>query len=363
MSTLTQLSQHTDLLDSLYQWFFAPFTEFGFMRRALVATLALGLGAGPVGVLLMLRRMSLMGDALSHAVLPGAAFGYMLAGGLSLPFMGLGALLAGLVVALCSGLISRTTLLREDAAFASIYLVSLALGVMMISGKGSNLDLLHILFGSILAIDAQALYLIAGITSTSLLIFSLIYRPLVMECFDPAYLRAVGGRGFAFHVMFLLLLVFTLVSGFQTLGTLMSVGMMILPAVIARLWARTLPAMMLMAVAMACVSGYLGLLVSYHLNYASGPCIILMAATLYVLSLLVGPSGPARRWFPGKPNARVPGGSAPARGAHASVHGQASQANNAAPAEHRSAATLSVQPGVAGTPSASFPLDTNGVSP
>ncbi|MFP8967748.1 metal ABC transporter permease [Pokkaliibacter sp. CJK22405] len=289
---------HPGLLELIYQWCFAPFAEFGFMRRALVATLALGLGAGPVGVLLMLRRMSLMGDALSHAVLPGAAFGYMLAGGLSLPMMGAGALLAGVVVALGSGLISRMTLLREDAAFASIYLVSLALGVLMISGKGSNLDLLHILFGSILAIDSQALELIAAITSGSLIIFALIYRPLVMECFDPAYLRAVGGRGFLFHLLFLLLLVLTLVAGFQTLGTLMSVGMMILPAVIARLWARTLPMMIGIAVVMACLSGYLGLLVSYHLNYASGPCIILMAATLYFLSLIVGPAGPARRLFP-----------------------------------------------------------------
>ncbi len=137
----------------------------GFMRRALVASIALGLGSGPVGVLLMLRRMSSVGDAMSHAVLPGAAIGFLIAGGVSLPAMGLGGLVAGLSVALLSGLVSRTTPLREDASFASFYLASLALGVLIVSLRGSNMDLLHVLFGTILAIDATALYLVGSIAS------------------------------------------------------------------------------------------------------------------------------------------------------------------------------------------------------
>ena len=150
---------------TLYSALVAPFIEYGFMRRALVASIALGLGSGPVGVLLMLRRMSLVGDAMSHAVLPGAAIGFLIAGGVSLPAMGLGGLVAGLSVALLSGLVSRTTPLREDASFASFYLASLALGVLIVSLRGSNMDLLHVLFGTILAIDATALYLVGSIAS------------------------------------------------------------------------------------------------------------------------------------------------------------------------------------------------------
>ncbi len=282
---------------SLYALLLAPFIEYGFMRRALIASVALGLGSGPVGVLLMLRRMSLVGDAMSHAVLPGAAIGFLIAGGLSLPYMGLGGLVAGLSVALLSGLVSRTTDLKEDATFASFYLTSLALGVLIVSLRGSNIDLLHVLFGTILAINAEALYFVGAIVSSTLVILAIVYRPLVAECFDPGFLRAVGGRGRFYHFLFLFLVVINLVAGFQTLGTLMAVGMMMLPAVIAQLWARTLPMMIAAAAIVACLSGLIGLLVSYHLRFASGPTIILTASTIYAFSLLIGPSGHLRKIF------------------------------------------------------------------
>lgn len=281
-----------------YSIFIAPFVDYGFMRRALVACLALGLGSAPIGVLLMLRRMSLVGDAMSHAILPGAAVGFLLAGGLSLPAMGLGGLIAGLSVALLSGWISRTTALREDASFASFYLTSLALGVLIVSLRGSNIDLLHVLFGTILAIDDKALYLVGGIASLTLVLLALVYRPLVAECFDPGFLRAVGGRGSFYHFLFLFLVVLNLVAGFQALGTLMAVGLMMLPAAVARLWAQSLPAMFLAAAATAIISGYLGLVASFHYGVASGPAIILTASIIYGVSLLFSPSGALRRLFP-----------------------------------------------------------------
>ena len=283
---------------TLYSALVAPFIEYGFMRRALVASIALGLGSGPVGVLLMLRRMSLVGDAMSHAVLPGAAIGFLIAGGVSLPAMGLGGLVAGLSVALLSGLVSRTTPLREDASFASFYLASLALGVLIVSLRGSNMDLLHVLFGTILAIDATALYLVGSIASLTLVILAVVYRPLVAECFDPGFLRAVGGRGPLYHFLFLFLVVINLVAGFQALGTLMAVGLMMLPAVVAQLWARTLPIMLLIATSTAALSGLVGLLVSFHFGFASGPTIILTASLIYGASLLISPSGAIRRLFP-----------------------------------------------------------------
>ena len=283
----------------------APFADFGFMRRALVACVALALGSGPIGILLMLRRMSLVGDAMSHAVLPGAAVGFLVSG-LSLPAMGIGGVVAGLAVALLSGLVSRTTSLREDASFASFYLTSLALGVLIVSLRGSSVDLLHVLFGSILAIDAAALVLVGAIASITLLTLALIYRPLIAECFDPGFLRAVAGRGSLYHLVFLLLVVLNLVAGFQALGTLMAVGLMMLPASIAQLWVRGMPALIGTAIGTACLSGYVGLVVSFHAGLASGPTIILVAGALYVLSLLFAPAGAVRRLLPQRHFARKP---------------------------------------------------------
>ncbi|MDU8565652.1 metal ABC transporter permease [Pseudomonas syringae pv. actinidiae] len=281
----------------LYSLIVEPFVEFGFMRRALVACLALGIGSGPVGVLLMLRRMSLVGDAMSHAVLPGAAVGFMIAG-LSLPAMGFGGLIAGLAVALLSGLVSRLTSLREDASFASFYLTSLAAGVLIVSLHGSSVDLLHVLFGTILAIDDTAIYMVGSIASFTLVLLAVIYRPLVLECFDLGFLRAVGGRGSLYHVLFLLLVVLNLVAGFQALGTLMAVGMMMLPATAARFWSNSLSGLMVISTLIATLSGLIGLIVSYHLGVASGPAIVLTASAFYGLSLFFGRTGIVRRLFP-----------------------------------------------------------------
>ena len=272
----------------LHSWLIAPFADFSFMRRALVACLALALGAGPVGVFLVLRRMSLIGDTMSHAVLPGAAIGFMVAG-LSLPAMSLGGFIAGLAVALLSGLITRFTQLKEDASFAAFFMISLALGVLIVSLHGSNVDLMHVLFGTILAVDDLSLILVASIATLSLLTFAVIYRPLVVECFDPGFLRAVGGRGAACHLVFLVLVVLNMVAGFQALGTLMAVGLMMLPATAARFWAREVWGLAATAVLMAMASGFIGLIASYHANLPSGPAIVLTAGAFTLLSMAFGP--------------------------------------------------------------------------
>jgi zinc/manganese transport system permease protein len=281
---------------TLYDLAFAPFAEFRFMRRALVGCLALALSCGPLGTILVIRRMSLMGDALSHAVLPGAALGFIIAG-LSLPAMSLGGVAAGLVVALLSGLVTRLTPLREDASFAGFYLISLALGVLLISIRGSNVDLLHLLFGTILAVDDVALILIGGIATASLLLLAVIYRPLLVECFDPGFLRAVGGRGGLVHTLFLALVVLNLVAGFQALGTLMAVGLMMLPAAAARFWVRELWSLSAASSALALGSGFLGLLLSYHLDLPSGPAIVLVAGLGYLASVAFGPRDSLRALY------------------------------------------------------------------
>jgi zinc/manganese transport system permease protein len=274
----------------IYDYLIAPFAEFEFMRRALVGTVILALGAAPIGVFLMLRRMSLIGDAMSHAILPGAAIGFMIAG-LSLTAMAGGGLIAGFVIAVAAGLVARTTHIKEDASLAAFFLISLALGVTIVSVKGTNVDIVHFLFGSVLAVDNPTLILIAAITSFSLAILALIWRPLVLECVDPGFLRSVSRSGGYVHIAFLLLVVMNLVAGFQALGTLLVVGIMMLPAVISRFWARDLTGMVIVAVVSGALSGYVGLLISYDANLPSGPAIILVAGALYVASVAVGPIG------------------------------------------------------------------------
>ncbi|MBS7545342.1 metal ABC transporter permease [Ancylobacter oerskovii] len=273
-----------------YDLLIAPFAEFDFMRRALVGVVALGLGAGPVGVLMMLRRMSLAGDAMAHAILPGAAVGF-LAAGLNLFAMTIGGLVAGFAVALGAGAVARATQMKEDAALAAFYLVSLALGVLLVSLRGSNVDLLHVLFGTVLALDDPTLLLIVGVSTLSMLTLALLWRPMVVECVDPGFLRSVSRAGGPIYLIFLGLVVLNLVGGFHALGTLLAVGLMMLPAATARFWTGDLTAMVGVAVLVACGSGIVGLLVSYHLGVPSGPAIILVAGGAYALSVLVGPIG------------------------------------------------------------------------
>ncbi len=274
----------------MWDLIFAPFADFGFMRRALLGCTAVSVGATPLGVFLMLRRMSLTGDAMAHAILPGAAVGYLVAG-LSLGAMTVGGLFAGMAVALLSGFVTRVTSLREDASLAAFYLISLALGVMIISVRGSNVDLMHVLFGSVLALDNAALILLCSIASVSIITLALLFRPLVLECADPQFLRSVSSLSAITHFVFLTLVVLNLVGGFHALGTLMAVGIMILPAASARFWAVGISGLIAIAMSIAILSGLTGLLLSYHYSLPSGPAIILVAGFIYTASIIFGPRG------------------------------------------------------------------------
>ena len=291
----------------LYALFVAPFADFGFMRRALVACLALGLGSGPIGILLMLRRMSLVGDAMSHAVLPGAAIGFPCLRPVSARH---GHWWPHRWPRRRAPVGPRQP--HDDAARGcelspAFYLTSLALGVLIVSLRGSSIDLLHVLFGSILAIDTPALVLVSAIVTITVVALALIYRPLVAECFDPGYLRAVSGRGSLYHQLFSAAcrpqprrrvsgvghvdgrrLDDAAGSGGAALG-----AEVCRPLSASRSVARSLPAMS-------------GLLVSFHAGFASGPTIILVASLLYLLSLVFAPSGVMRRLLPQRHFAKRP---------------------------------------------------------
>lgn len=266
----------------------SPFVEFAFMRRALIGGVALAVSAGPLGVFLVLRRLSLMGDAIAHGILPGAAVGFWLFG-LSLPALTLGGLVAGLGMAGLAAWITRRTGLGEDASLAAIYPISLASGVLLLGLAGNKLDLLHLLFGSVLAVDPPTLNGMLLISIGSLVLLALIYRWLLLDSLDPLFLGSVSRFGPLAYGLFLTLVVLNLVIGFQAIGALMVVGLMMLPAAAARFWSHHLPRMLLLAAVTAAVCVWLGLLLSYYANLPSGPCIVLLAGLAYICSVLLGP--------------------------------------------------------------------------
>ena len=269
----------------------SPFIEFGFMRRALAGCLALSLGATPIGVFLMLRRMSLAGDAISHAILPGAAIGYLITG-LSLSAMTLGGLVAGVAVALLAGGVARNSVIKEDTSLATFYLISLSAGVLIISMRGSNVDLLHVLFGSVLALDDAALLLLATFASLSIVAIAVGLRLIVLECSDPSHLARISRLSPLAHYGFMVLVVLNLIGGFHALGTLMAVGIMILPSAAARFWVDNIVPLILVAIIIAFTGSLIGLLLSYYVNLPAGPAIVLTLGGCYLLSMAIGPLGP-----------------------------------------------------------------------
>lgn len=273
-------------MDFLSDALVAPFA-LGFMRRALAGCLALSVAAPPLGVFLVIRRMSLMSDVLQHGVLPGLAVGAAVAG-LSIWAMGLGGVLAGLAVALLAGFLARRTGAREDSQLAGVYLLALALGVALVSAQ-RGIDLTHLLFGSVLAVDDTALFGMAGVATVTLPALALIWRPLILESLDPGFMAATGGRGGIWHLCFLALVVLCVVAGFVALGTLMSVGLMMLPAIAARHWSASLAGQVRASVGLAALASVGGLLVSYNLDVPAGPAIVLSAGVLWVASLAAGP--------------------------------------------------------------------------
>ena len=274
----------------MLELFVEPFVKFEFMRRAMFGCLVIAAGAAPLGVFLMLRRMSLTGDVMAHAILPGAAIGYLV-GGFSLSVLTFGGIIAGFVVALLSGLIARTTILKEDASLATFYLISLALGVLIISIRGDNIDLIHILFGSVLALNDGALLLLCSVTTFTMLALALLFRLILMESVDPQFLASLSRLGAVAHYCFLALVVLNLVAGFHAMGSLMIIGIMLLPAATARFWARSVGTLILIAFLTGAVSSLLGLLASFHFSVPSGPAIILTAGLFHLISLFIGREG------------------------------------------------------------------------
>ena len=278
---------------TITEFLFDPFLHSDAMKRALAASLAVAIAGPPLGVMLIIRRMALAGDVLTHTLLPGVAMAFLLAGQ-SPVVMILGGTLSGLIAVYLSMFVSRTTILHEDTSLATFYVLSLASGILLLSAGTNNADgefaeeLLHILFGNAMEIDQLTLLTIASISTGSIIVLALIYRLLVIESFDPVFLRSVGGRGACVHLVFMTLVVLNLIAGATTIGTMMAIGLMTVPGAAARMWTQDLGVAIACAIGIATLSSVMGLLVGYHLTLPPGPTIIMIAGVLFVLSVLFG---------------------------------------------------------------------------
>ena len=270
---------------SLWSAFIAPFAEYAFMRSALVALVALAVASGPLGTLLLLRRMGLVGDVLSHAVMPGAAVAFVVAGS-ALAVLSIGGLVTGIAVVLLMILGTRFSAQREDASLAAFYFASIGVGVLIVSMRGTNLDLMHVLLGTVLAIDVPTLILIVAIASLVIAVLALIFRPIAIQSLDPTFLHGAGRSDGAYRAIFLVLVVLDLVASFQAFGTLLAGVPLLLPAAAARCWAQRIAPLVCLSIGFGIVAGYAGLLVSYHLNVPSGGAIACAAALVYAVSAL-----------------------------------------------------------------------------
>ncbi len=265
--------------------------NYAFMRRAFVVTSILSASVAPVGAFLVLRRLSLAGEAMAHAITPGVVIGFVTAG-LSVMSLLFGGLIAGLGVAVLTAYLARNTILRSDASLASLYLIALAIGIFILSAAGSAVPLKSFLFGSILGVDDASMILVGGVATVSLVTFALILRPLIMSTCDPVFFESQVKRPWIVDQGFMFLLVLNLLAAFKTLGTLMAVGLMILPATAARYWSGTITAQLALGFIFSLISCWLGLTLSYVLpETPSGPAIILVAGAIFVLSALFGPLG------------------------------------------------------------------------
>ncbi len=275
------------MFDMLETWW-----NYEFVRRALVATVVLSISVAPVGCFLVLRRLSLAGEALAHAIVPGISIAFLVSGGLTVGAMLIGGVAAGLAVALSATMLARISIIREEAGLASLYLIALALGVFILSLGGSAVPLKSFLFGKILGMSDGTLVLI-GVTATLTLVsFALMLRPLIVSTLDPGFFESQVRRAWIVNVWFMLLMVLNLIASFRALGTLMAVGLMILPATSARYWVSNLTGYVFVSMTLAIGSCLIGIVLSLTFaNVPTGPCIILVAGGFFFFSAILGPNG------------------------------------------------------------------------
>jgi manganese transport system permease protein len=260
--------------------------QYAFMQRALLAAVLVGLVCGVLGCFIVLRRMALIGDALAHAVLPGAAIAFML--GANDFFFG--AAVAGVITAVLIGWVTANSRVKEDAAIGVVFTGAFALGIVLITLiQSRSVDLFHMLFGNVLGVDDRHLWITAAIAAGVLLTVALLYKELLLHAFDPIMAAALGLPISGLHYLVMLLLSLTVVASLQTVGLVLVVAMLITPASTAYLLTDRFSRMLGISAAVGVFSAIAGLYASYYWNVSSGASIVLVATALFFLALLFAP--------------------------------------------------------------------------
>lgn len=270
------MSSITDFLQAL--------SQYDFLQSALLTAIMVGVMSGIIGSFIILRGMSLMGDAISHAVLPGVAIAYML--GINVL---LGASIFGIIAAILIGFVASSTKIKMDTSIGIIFSAFYALGFILISMAESSTNLHHILFGNILAVSDSDIMTTAIVIGLVILFVSIFYKELVITSFDEVYAKTYGLKVQVIHYGLMLMLTLVTVSALQTVGIILVVAMLITPAATAFLWTERLSNLLILSAVMGTVSAMIGLYLSYTLNWASGPAIVLVAAIIFFLSFLFSP--------------------------------------------------------------------------
>ncbi len=268
-------------------WLTEPF-QHEFMRRVLVGGALIGFTGGFLGAFVVLRRLALMADSLSHSLLPGLAVGFMLFG---LAPMGLffGALVAALIVAVGAQLIARSSRLKEDTALGVLYTVAFSLGVVLISFVKVRVSLVHYLFGNILGLSDTDLWMIWGISLVVVPLLAALQRPLLLTLFDPTVAASQGIRVNLLNFILMISLVLTMIASLQAIGVIMLLGLLIAPAATVYLLCDSYPAMLWGGGFIGMSGSCLGLLLSYRLNLPSGACIVLVLGLIFFAAFLFSP--------------------------------------------------------------------------
>ncbi len=259
--------------------------SYAFMQRGLLAALMVGILCAVIGCYVVLRSMAFLGDALAHAILPGVAVAYLVGGNLLV-----GALAAAVVVALGIAFISRGGTIKEDTAIGILFAAALSLGVALISSiRTYAVDLSHILFGNILGVSSADMLVVVVLSLVVLAVLVLLYRPFMIESFDPILAQTLRLPAGLLRSILLILLAVTIVISMQTVGIGLVAAMLVTPAAAAYLLTRRLPAMMLLSALFGALSSLVGLYASFYLNIASGAAIVLTATIIFLAAFFFAP--------------------------------------------------------------------------
>lgn len=264
--------------------FFEGLMSYHFLQNALVTAIVIGVVSGAVGCFIILRSMSLMGDAISHAVLPGVALSFIL----GINFF-IGAIVFGLLASVIITYIKENSVIKGDTAIGITFSSFLALGIILIGVANSSTDLFHILFGNILAVQDSDKWITIGVSVFVLVVIILFFKELLITSFDPILAKSMGMNVNAYHYMLMILLTLVSVTAMQSVGTILIVALLITPAATAYLYANSLKVMLVMSSAIGALSSVLGLYLGYTFNVAAGSSIVLTSAAIFLISFFISP--------------------------------------------------------------------------